>query len=90
MSVEYRVTVVEGLQGRRMIVEHPDGGEVRCSWDVLQALKDAYLGPEVCAVEVFPPADEVVDEVNRRHFYEVDTRRVPSLYRRDNPAFNGS
>lgn len=90
MEAEYYVTVVEGLYGRRMTVEHPDGSEVRCSWDVLQALKDVYLGPEVCAVEVFPPAWEVVDEVNRRHFWEVDTARVPSLYRRDNPAFNGS
>lgn len=86
MPVKYLVTVTEGLQGRRMIVEHPDGGEVRCSWSVLQALKAAYLGPEVCAVEVFPPESEVVNDVNRRHFYPVDSFKVPSLARRDNPC----
>lgn len=86
MADEYKVTVIEGLQGLRMTVEHHDGSEVRCSWSVLQALKDAYLGPSICVVEVYPPAWEVVDEVNRRHFWEVDPLKVPSLIRRDNPC----
>lgn len=69
-----------------MMVEREDGGPVRCGWDTLQALKDEYLGPEVCAVEVFPPRSEAVNDVNRRHFYPVDSFKVPSLARRTNPC----
>ncbi len=78
---DYVVTVTD-----HMMVEREDGGPVRCGWDTLQALKDEYLGPEVCAVEVFPPESEVVNDVNRRHFYPVDSFKVPSLARRTNPC----
>lgn len=60
-----------------------DGEPVSCSWDVLQAIKDEVLGPEACAVEMFPPADEIVDEANIRHLWIVDVNSVPSLLRRD-------
>lgn len=76
----YVVRVVPGKLGRRMIVAREDGGPVRCGWDTLQRLKNEYLGEDVCAVEVFPPQSEVVDEVNWRHLWEV--RDAPSLLRR--------
>lgn len=74
----YRVTV----QGDHMFVEREDGGPIRCGWDTLQAIKDQYLGKDVCAVEVYPPADEVVNEVNRRHFFVINGATAPSLLRR--------
>ena len=79
IPVSYIVTV----QSRHMMVERDDGKPIRCGWDTLQAIKDAYLGSDVCAVEVFPPTDEVVNEVNRRHFFAVDTSSVPSLFSRE-------
>lgn len=75
----YIVTV----QGQHMMVERDDGKPIRCGWDTLQAIKDKYLNPDVTAVEVFPPATEVVNEVNRRHFFAVDPAAVPSLWRRE-------
>jgi hypothetical protein len=40
-------------------------------WDMLQQIKDEMLGPEVLCVEIYPPAAEVVNEVNMRHLWEV-------------------
>ncbi|MBU0494191.1 MAG: hypothetical protein KKA73_18565 [Chloroflexi bacterium] len=40
-------------------------------WDDLQALKDEMLGVETLAVEVYPPADLLVNEANMRHLWEV-------------------
>ena len=76
----YDVRVVQGRSGRRMIVAREGGGPVRCGWDTLQRLKNEYLGEDVCAVEVFPPQGEVVDEVNWRHLWEV--QEAPSLLHR--------
>ena len=78
----YRVTV----QGDHMFVEREDGGPIRCGWDTLQAIKNEYLGVDACAVEVFPPESEVMNDVNRRHFYLVSPAKVPSLFRCDNPC----
>ncbi len=78
--MSYDVRVILGKQGRRMIVAREGGGPVRCGWDALQRLKNEYLGEDVCAVEVFPPQSEVVDEVNWRHLWEV--QEAPSLLRR--------
>lgn len=84
----YRIAVVAGSSGAdlRMTLEREDGGPVTCNWDTLQALKNYYLGWDACAVEVFPPKYELVDEVNRRHLWLVDPSKVPSLVRRDNPC----
>jgi hypothetical protein len=46
-------------------------------WDVLQALKDEYLGADAVAVEVYPAARDVVNEVNRRHLWEVPPGFLP-------------
>lgn len=55
------------------------------AWDVLQRIKDDVLGPEVLAVEVYPPRDEVVNEINARHLWTVPPSiesEIPSLMRR--------
>jgi hypothetical protein len=67
----YQVTesYVPGL-GRLMhlAVSRHDGRD-GIGWDALQAVKDEALGPEVTCVELYPPADQVVDETNRRHLW---------------------
>ena len=55
---------------RHLVVERVNG-KGGIPWDVLQALKDEELGPDACAVEFYPPADKVVNEVNKRHLWEV-------------------
>ena len=87
MASAYQVTVLDEIHVRRMIIERRDGSPICCGWDRLQTLKDEYLGEEACAVEVFPPSDELVNEINRRHFFEVDPNMVPSLYRISNPCW---
>lgn len=45
-----------------------DGAEVR-GWSDLQRIKNELCGPEVAAVEIYPPASELVDEANMRHLF---------------------
>lgn len=52
------------------------------SWDVLQQIKNEYFGPDVTAIEVYPPAHEVVDEAPTRHLWEIPEDLAPSLRRR--------
>ena len=73
--------------------DHPDRERVRQALEAAlehstarEALDEA-LFRESCAAEVFPPGVEVVNEINRRHFFEVDPNLVPSLYRRSNPCW---
>ena len=47
------------------------------SWDELQRLKDEHLGPDVLAVEIYPPAHRVVNELNMRHLWEVPQDVLP-------------
>lgn len=65
---------------RHLAVERRDGRD-GIPWDDLQALKDEYLGPEVCAVEFYPAVGDVVNERNRRHLWEVSDFMVPPLRR---------
>jgi len=52
------------------------------SWDELQAVKNYYLGPDAQAIEIYPRAYEVVDEVNMRHLWEVPLHlQIPNLAR---------
>lgn len=52
-------------------------GDDGISWDQLQSLKDEHLGLEVWAVEVYPPHDEVVDDMNCRHLFEIPAHFIP-------------
>lgn len=77
MIREYRVQVLDTLHGgRHMTVERADGKD-GITWDELQRLKDESLGPDSMAVEVFPRADEVINERNRRHLWEVPEGFLP-------------
>lgn len=52
----------------RLAVHHGDS----LSWSDLAAIRDAIWGPGVAAVEVFPPAREVIDLRPTRHFWRGD------------------
>jgi hypothetical protein len=77
---QYRVQIVEvrapwGFT-RHMKVQRADG-KSGISWDDLQRLKDEHLGPDILAVELYPPAHRVVDELNMRHLWEVPEHVLP-------------
>ena len=61
---------------RKLSVERIDGLD-GIPWDDLQALKDEAFGRDAAAVEVYPPADEVVNERNRRHLWEWPRSECP-------------
>ncbi|WP_244614124.1 MULTISPECIES: hypothetical protein [unclassified Brucella] len=50
-----------------MSVEH-DGS---ITWDELQALKNAYFGPDAVAIEVYPPNSHVVNSLPMRHLWKL-------------------
>lgn len=52
-------------------------GKGGITWDELQRIKDEYLGPDVAAVEFYPPARAVVNELNMRHLWEVPEDWLP-------------
>ena len=41
----------------------------RHRWDHYQRIKDDLLGPEWCAIEIYPPHDALVDEANLYHLW---------------------
>lgn len=43
--------------------------ETDIPWAAMQRIKDEIFGPRRVAVEVFPPADELVDEANMYHLW---------------------
>lgn len=51
------------------------------SWDILQQIKNDILGKDVLAVEIYPPEDEVVNEINMRHLWAVPWEMMPNLFR---------
>ena len=63
---------------RHLVVERHDGGG-GIPWETLQAAKDEALGPDVVAVEIFPAECDVVNEVNRRHLWEVPSDLIEGL-----------
>lgn len=40
--------------------------------DNLQQIKNEYVGEHVTMVEYFPPNDELINEVNRRHLWSTN------------------
>ena len=54
---------------RKLSVERRDRSD-GITWDEMQDLRDEWLGADTTAVEVFPRADELVNERNRRHLWE--------------------
>jgi hypothetical protein len=39
------------------------------TWDELQAIKDDLFGKDACAIEIYPPQDRVVNNVQMRHLW---------------------
>ena len=77
---KYKVQVLEACSPwgliRHLRVERDDERS-GISWDELQRLKDEHLGPDVLAVEIYPPARRVVNELNMRHLWEVPQDVLP-------------
>jgi hypothetical protein len=85
-EVDYRVRVSLHHQAwgaaRKIRIVRLDGLEIKARWDVLQRIKNEALGPNVMAVEVYPPVDRLIDTTNMRHLWEVPfDARMPDLMR---------
>lgn len=78
MRFQVQVLDVQAPWGwsRHLKVQRTDGKD-GITWDELQQIKDEYLGPEVAAVEFYPPANRVVNDLNMRHLYEVPEEWLP-------------
>jgi len=91
-SQTYSAQVVQSYSSLFGFVDHlkvrrHDGQDV-IAWDVLQRIKDDLLGSDMLAVEFYPPQEEVVNDVNRRHLWAghlglVEYYREISLRRRE-------
>lgn len=57
--------------GNHLIIERHDKEPIRVEWDVIQAIKNEAVGEGFCAIEIYPPEGDVVNEVNRRHLWLV-------------------
>ena len=68
---------------QHLIIRRHDGQPVTATWDVLQQIKDDMLGPDVLAIEVYPPTENVVDEANWRHLWTVPLALFPLGYSRN-------
>lgn len=60
-----------------LAISRYDGKPIRCEWSTLQKIKDDLLGSDVVAIEVYPPASDVVDETNARHLWVVPPDAIP-------------
>jgi len=59
-----------------LIVERNDGSALM-DWTSLQAVKNAILGPDAEAVELYPAQSRVRDEAHRRWLWAVVGKRFP-------------
>lgn len=62
--------------GFHLTIERIDSKPIRATWDTIQQIKDEMLGSDVFAIEIYPPHAQIVNEVNRRHFWAVDECEV--------------
>ncbi len=66
----------------RLAVEH-DGG---VTWDTLQDIKNDFLGPDAVAIEIYPPARDVLNMAPIRHLWQLGPDDWwPDLTRMDAP-----
>ncbi|WBU27632.1 hypothetical protein OOZ54_13260 [Rhodopseudomonas palustris] len=56
--------------------------EIRPTWREMQRIKDELAGPEQTAVEVYPPAAEVIDAANMFHLWVLPAPLPFSLHDR--------
>ena len=60
---------------RHLRVQRRDGRD-GITWDTLQRIKDDVLGTDVVAVEIYPAQENLVNEINARHLWEVPTELI--------------
>jgi hypothetical protein len=66
----YEVRVIEEVTGfTHIAIKRQDGKPIVASWDVFQAIKNAYVGESCYAVEVFPDQPSLVYQENMRHLW---------------------
>ena len=75
MKTPYRIQFLDD----HLTIERIDRKPVRCTWDVIQRIKNEMCGTEGCLREFFPAQQHVVNEINRRHFWV--TNQLPPLNR---------
>ena len=73
----YKVTLSHYILGSsqlaaHLVIERRDGKDITCNWSTIQTIKDEVLGVEVNCIEIYPNGDRVVNEVPRRHLWEVN------------------
>lgn len=83
-SPEYRATATHRWTAKGGSLAHlkivrSDGQPITCGWDLLQRIKNETLGADVPMVEWYPPDDEVVNEINARHLWEVPAEARPYI-----------
>lgn len=75
MHVDRRYCVIvytwtfDGAPWRQLAVRRHDHKPIRDHWAVLQAIKDAVLGPEAEAVELYPAAGRLMDVEHTYHLW---------------------
>jgi len=58
---------VRGIEAFRLSIRRFD--EVPLTWDEVQDAKNKTIGADAMAIEIYPPADELVDVANMRHLW---------------------
>jgi hypothetical protein len=76
MQTQVLETLAPWGMTRHLKVWREDGKD-GITWDELQSLKNDCLGPDVLAVEIYPPKHRLTDEVNMRHLWEVPEHVLP-------------
>jgi len=66
------------FDGVHLKIRARDRRPIECGWDLLYAIKNLVVGPDVRMVEVFPPSAELVNEENTRHLFVVPEGVLPS------------
>lgn len=67
----------------RLSIRRIDGAEIRERWDDLQLIKDELLGVDAMAIEVYPPAFDVLQDCPMRHLFVVPSGfDLPCVWRR--------
>lgn len=64
----YDFTSDDGLEMLHVIVRRVDGAAIH-KWPDLQRIKDELVGRDRVAVEVYPPAEQLVDRANLTHLW---------------------
>jgi hypothetical protein len=68
-SVQFYAEVVPGYPVITRLLVRRNDGKAGVPWPHRQRIKDELIGPARQAVEIFPPADEVVDDANCYHLW---------------------